>query len=187
MNEPETQPLPLSVEINWETVDLGCCVKGIKISDTAHLGVNSVSHVTEDFIMTLNTDKTVYGTSDDIRIWGTLEYIGGGDEITIWHGCPFMHYTVSDGDKFHLGWFQYDILDSSTLKRGVVYHFEYAKSGGWDGNSPEADYWRAFFDQEGLFLHEGEYTVTLYGAFSMNDRIRGSESGLRCVLRFTVE
>jgi len=81
-------------------VDLGCCVKNTMVRETALLGSNTITHNNNGFIMTLNSDKKVYKTTDIINIWGTLEYIGDNDFIEIWHGCPFMLFSISDGNKF---------------------------------------------------------------------------------------
>lgn len=175
---------------NTETVDLGCCVTGIVVRETALLGANSVTQANNDFIMTLNSDKLTYNTTDIIRIWGTLEYVGDNDTIEIWSGCPFMLFSISGGHDIDfggvLGGATVDVLVSSVLERGRVYHFDYQKSGGWSTDDPNAEYWENFFGEEDLLLPVGEYTITLNGGFSLSERILGSESGLSTELRIVV-
>ena len=189
----EIEPQPqgeADVLSSLETVDLGCCVTDIGISETVVLGANSVIYVYNDFIMTLNSDRHIYSTADVIRIWGTLEYVGDYDSIEIWHGCPFMIFSISGGDEFDfgmaLGGAVIDILASSVLERGIVYHFAYQKSGGWSADDPHAEFWEAFFSEPDLLLPAGEYTIVLSGGFSLSERVLGSESGLRAELNIRV-
>ena len=176
---------------NNERVDLGCCVKDVLVRDAALTGENSVSVSANDFKVTLNSDKNTYSTTDIINIWGTLEYIGDNESITIWSGCPFMHFSIAGGfDEYDfdsvLSAFQADVLVSSTLEKGKVYHFDYVKSGGWDGNSPEAAFWTTFFNEENLILPKGEYTISLSGAFGLTENVVDSDVGLKTELIIVV-
>jgi len=169
------------------TVDLGCCVKSITIRETAMLGVNSVTHTSNDFIMTLNSDKKVYKTTDIINIWGTLEYIGDKNKVKIWHSCPFMLFSITDGNDFNIGGITMSILTSSVLTKNTVYHFDYQKSGGWSADAPDAKFWEDFFSEPDLLLPAGEYTIRLHGGFSLSEKVIDSRSGLVCELIITVE
>jgi len=182
----------LDADNNAEIVDLGCCVKEIAVLEKAVLGVNSATHTSNDFVMTINSDKRTYSTSDIIKIWGTLEYVGDKETVEIWHGCPFMLFSIAgaSGDALEignvLGWSVVDVLASSELERGGVYHFEYIKSGGWSGDDPKAEYWENFFSETDLILPEGEYTITLDGGFGLSERTSDNPSGLRAELKFVV-
>ena len=169
---------------NAEKVDLGCCISEIAVLDKALLGANSVTHASGDFVMTLNSDKHSYSTTDIIRIWGTLEYVGDDDSIEIWSSCPFMLFTIAGGDKFGsgMGGGTVDVLVTSVLERGRVYHFEYQKSGGWSGDDPNAEYWETFFREKDLTLPSGEYTIILIGDFGLSERVSESASGLSAEL-----
>ena len=172
---------------NVDIVDLGCCVKGIKVRETAVLGANSAAHTNSDFVMTLNSDKEVYSTTDIIHIWGTLEYVGDSDTIEIWHACPFMLFSITDGDDFDIGGMTVDILASSVLEKSRVYHFDYQKSGGWSADAPDAKYWEDFFKEKDLLLPKGKYTITLNGGFSLSEKMTDSRSALICELKITVK
>jgi hypothetical protein len=170
-----------------EIVDLGCHVTGIAVRDAAIIGPNTVFHTNNDFIMTLNSDKHTYDSTDIIKIWGTLEYVGDDDAITIYSSCPFMLFSIAGGDfGSGMGASAADVLVTSVLERGRVYHFEYQKSGGWSADDPNAENWERFFSESDLLLPAGEYTFTLSGGFSMSDRIIGSESKLLCDLRIVI-
>ena len=178
---------PDAIPEHGSTVDLGCCVKDIMVRETAVLGANTVTHASNGFIMTLNSDKKVYKTTDIINIWGTLEYVGDNDFIEIWHSCPFMLFSISDGNNFDIGGMTIDILTSSILHKNRVYHFDYQKSGGYNENAPDAEYWRNFFSEPDLLLPKGEYTIKLHGHFGLTERTVESRSGLVCELPIIVE
>jgi hypothetical protein len=157
------------------------------VQPTATIGANSVTQITDNFIITLNSDKEIYTAADIIHIWGTLEYIGETDTIEIWHSCPFMLFSISDGNDFNIYGMTVDILASSVLQRGRVYHFEYQKSGGWSASDPDAEFWENFFNDPDLRLPAGEYTITLHGGFGLAERIPDSSSGLMVSLTITVK
>jgi len=177
--------------LDAERVDLGCCVTEIAVRDTALLGENSVTYTSDDFVMTLNSDRYTYSATDIIIIWGTLEYVGDNDTIEIWHGCPFMLFRTEGGKEIDfgsvMGTFTASVLVSSVLEKGRVYHFDHQKSGGWGADDPNAEYWANFFSTKDLFLPEGEYTITLRGAFGLTERTQESASGLIAELRIEVK
>jgi hypothetical protein len=177
--------VPKGAEVKVNTVGLGCCVKDIPVRDAAVLGANSVTHAKNDFIMTLNSDKKIYRTKDTIKIWGTLEYVGGNDTATIWHGCPFMLFSVT-GDRFGFGNAAGTISFTSVLGKDRVYHFDYEKSDGWDADSTNAEFWENFFSEKDLLLPVGKYIISLKGGFSLSENVSGSESGLECNLVIAV-
>jgi hypothetical protein len=80
-----------------------------------------------------------------------------------------------------------EVRKETRLKRGETYSFSYAKSGGYDANAADADYWEAFYSERDLYLPPGEYSIVLNGAFSLSEDVANSPSGLRCELRITVE
>jgi hypothetical protein len=135
--------------------------------------------------MNLFTDKAVYKTTDAIHIWATLEYIGKGDTIQIWHGIPYMDFFITDGKEFNLSSISLSVLTSSILEKGEVYHFDYGKSGAWDPNGPDAGFWENFYNEKDLFLPAGEYTITLKSQFYLSENLEG-DSGLKCELKIEV-
>jgi len=162
----------INTKEDFETVDLGCCMTDIKARENALLGENSVTYEKDDFIMTLNSDKHIYSSTDAINIWGTIEYTGEHDSIEIHSSCTFMLFTISGGDLFAdgMGGAVADVLAVSILEKGNVYHFDYQKSGGWDADDPNAEIWDEFFSSNELKLPAGEYTITLNGSFTVPER-----------------
>ena len=167
--------------------NVGCCDRIILIQETALLGENTVTKRCNYFIMTLNSDRAVYSTTDAINIWGTLEYIGDRNSVTVSHPCPLLIFSISDGQGFHIGGAIDDISASSVLQRGRVYHFGHQKSGSWIADADDAEFWQSFFREPNLFLHAGELTITLYNEFSFYDSsLRRTRSDLIAHLTFVV-
>ena len=144
-------------------------------------------HETDDFILTISSEFGVYSTEEPITIWATLEYIGEQDSITIWHGLPFITFSISDGRDFVTEPVVIEVLESTDLLPGKVYHFDFQKSGSWSSADPKADFWEGFFGEEELFLPSGNYTVTVYGAFSTTETMTASPSGLNARITILVE
>jgi hypothetical protein len=170
-----------NVDAGAELVVLSNSGIEVVVRDAALLGENSESHVHNDFIITLNSDRYTYSTTDIITIWATLEYTGENDSVEIWHPLPLMLFKITGGNDIEVG----DVLVgaindvelSSVLERGNVYHFEYRKSGGWSATDPNAGFWEEFFGREYLQLPPGTYTITALGLFKISDYF-GIESEL---------
>jgi hypothetical protein len=48
-----------------------------------------------------------------------------------------------------------------TFERGVVTPMPYRKSGGWDGNDPNAAFYQAFFKDPRLILPAGHWQISI--------------------------
>lgn len=134
----------------------------------------SVSISTQDnnnklFELKIYSDKQVYKTSDTIKVWSTLEYIGDKSEIKIWHGEPYIIYNITDGKDFNIDGLRHTILKSTILKKGELYRYDYIKSGGYSNDDPKASYWKKFFEEKDLYLPEGEYIIKAYCDFSLTE------------------
>ncbi len=103
-----------------------------------------------DFKMKLFSDKKVYKTTEDIKLWATLVYQGQEETVTIWHGLPYLTFNITDGKDFNLQGVIQTILTSTTLHQGEVYRTDYVKSGGWSADAPDAAFWEEFFREEAL-------------------------------------
>ena len=157
---------------------------GNTVPETA---TNRASFNTDDFEINIYSDKAVYKSTEAIKIRATLEYIGSSDTVTIWHGEPYIIFSITDGKDFNIYGNVLTIMARTDLEKGTLYHFDYQKSGGWNASAPDAAYWESFFEEKDLILPAGEYTVSVMGAFSLTDKVIGSESGLICDLKITVE
>ena len=174
-------------------VDLGCCITGIVARRTPLLGENTAAHANNGFVLTLNSDRHVYSTTDAINIWAALEYTGSRRGTKIWHDCPFMIFSISGGDGIWFGGiffgFRFHCQATSVLERGRVYHFDYQKGGIMFPEDPGIEYWNHFFDEGELLLPPGEYTITVLGNFYLSDWVDWADrdkSGLMAEITIVV-
>jgi len=128
----------------------------------------SNSSTVKDFELTIYSDKEIYKTTDKIQIWATLVYSGNEETVTIWHGLPSIGFSVSDGKDFHTESITLTVLTSTTLGKGVVYSFPFEKTGVYDNNAPNANFWKKYYSNPDLVLPAGEYTITVTGGFSLS-------------------
>lgn len=147
---------------------------------------DSVICNTKDFEMRLFSDKEVYKSTEKIKIWSTLKYIGDQDVIEIWHASRYLLFAISDGKDFNMDPVVKSILKSSKLKKNKLLYFDFAKSGSWSEDGPDAEFWRKFYQDSDLKLPVGEYTITASGGFNYSKDMKKS-SGLECELRIKVE
>ena len=138
------------------------------------------------FELKLYSEQTEYKTTDIIKLWATLRYTGKEEQITIWHGEPYLVFQITDGKKFDVNGVMLTILKSTTLDRDTLYRTNYVKSGGYDANADDASFWKMFYDEKELYLPKGEYTVRVYSAFSMTSDVIDSEVTLQDTLKIKV-
>lgn len=148
--------------------------------------VISSSATANGFELRLYSEKPSYAAGEEVVLWATLEYKGEGDRVTIWHGAPYITFSLTDGGYFNSGGMVHDILTSTTLEKGQVYRFEYAKSGGFDPASPDAEFWENFYMVEGLQLRAGTYTASVNGLFYLSPDQLPEEKGPSCELQITI-
>lgn len=142
--------------------------------------------INKQFELKLYSDNQTYKTTDKIKIWATLKYIGSNDQIKIWHGDPYISFSITDGKDFNTGDFFHTILTSTILEKDKLYKFDYVKSGGFTEDDPKSDFWKKFYAEKDLYLPEGEYTVTVVGAFSFTEDTQNSRSNLSEELKIKV-
>lgn len=138
------------------------------------------------FELKLYSDKEIYKTTDKIKIWATLKYIGNHNQIKIWHGDPYISFYISDGKEFDIGGIVHTILTSTMLEKDKLYTFDYSKNGGYSEDDPKADFWKEFYSEKDLYLPEGEYSVRVGGAFSLTEDTEKSKSNLSEELKIKV-
>lgn len=139
------------------------------------------------FSLKLYADNSVYSTDDAIKIWATLEYAGDEDSVTIWHGNPYIVFSITDGADLYISEFVHDIMMSTVLEEGEQYRFDYVKSGEYDTVESDADFWESFYQEEELKLPAGTYTISADGEFYLSEDILSAEKGPSCELQITVQ
>lgn len=50
-----------------------------------------------------------------------------------------------------------------------MYNYPFKKTGGWSGDDPKADYWKAYFSDPELRLPAGTYEIRAFCDFSFSD------------------
>ena len=152
-------------------------------------GSERVEAVSEanDFVLTLHADKGTYRTDEAICIGATLEYTGSKEKVTIWHGLPYVVFSITDGADFNVNGIIQTVLTSSVLYKGEQYRFDYVKSGSFDPDAPDGAFWESFFEEKELRLPAGTYTISADGAFYLSDRQYADEKGPSCQMKITVE
>ena len=157
-----------------------------KVSST-ETSTENVQDYNKLFELNLYSDKHTYKTTDKIKIWATLKYIGSDSQIKIWHGKPYISFTITDGKAFETGGMFLELLTSTTLLKDNLYKFDHVKSGGYSEDDPDADFWRKFYQEKNLYLPKGEYTVKVGGAFSLFEDTEKSKSNLVKEIKIKVE
>ena len=148
--------------------------------------VNSSEVIANGFKMLLYSDKAVYKTTDEIKIWATLVYMGEGSEVTIWSGSPYMSFSITDGADINIGTIHLLSLGSTVLTRGVAYSFDYEKNSIRYPGMANEQFWEEFDEQDELFLPAGKYTIAVEGKFSLSHEPGAEDSGLLCELEIEV-
>ena len=176
---------------------LSACAEKEKGIDLEAEGAAQAQRVeANDFEMTLYADQEICKSNEPIQIWATLRYTGKDDTATIWHGIPYMNFSITDGEEFNIGSQILTVLTSTELEKDKIYRFDYQKSGAWDANDPNASFWENFYQEQELLLPAGEYTVSVSGAFSltsplpapaMTEPATDSKSDLLCELTIKVK
>lgn len=145
----------------------GCQIKEVSNVEGSDKTVQDYNKL---FELKLYSDKQVYKTTDKIMIWATLKYIGSKDQITIWHGDPYINFYISDGKEFNIGGIVNTILTTTTLERNKLYKFDYIKNGGYSNDDTNAEFWKKFYSEKDLILPEGEYIIKVGGGFSLSEK-----------------
>ncbi|WP_211222539.1 hypothetical protein [Paenibacillus daejeonensis] len=129
----------------------------------------SHQYVSEDemFRLVLHLEKLHFRSDEKIELHATLEYLGLENKITIWHGLPYLDFFISDGEQMNTGGIVQNILSSTSLTKGKVYTFPFAKSGSFDESDPNFEFWRSFYNEKDLYLPPGNYKITAATNFSL--------------------
>ncbi len=115
----------------------------------------------ELFELKLYLDKDTYTKDEVINCYATLEYIGDEESITVYSGKPLVGFSLKD-IKYFDGLILYlELLMPTTLTKGEVIRYDYVKSGGWEEDEADADFYREFYAAKELKLPVGTYEVTV--------------------------
>lgn len=136
----------------------------------------TVSMKDEMFELRMYIDKDTYTHDEVINCYATLEYIGEEDSITVYSADPLVGFALKDDKYFDGGYAAQDQLITTTIKKGEIVRFDYAKSGGWTGEDPNADFYQKFYSEKELILPVGKYEISATIACSLDvNNMLGSE------------
>lgn len=114
-----------------------------------------------DFIYRLVTEKREYIKGESIKLYAELEYIGEGQEITIYHASsPFHFPMVEKVRNITIGYAMTQPLAKTTLIKGKPIRKEYSGSGGYSGEDKEEyiEFMKSVMDNKfptGYFVVDG--------------------------------
>ena len=111
--------------------------------------------------------------------------------MTVYSGIPILCFSIEGDTYFNDG--QGGAMVATVLKnyefsRGEVVRFDFEKSGGFDANDPNADFYNEYFQSDEAVFPSGNYT--LYASFEFSsDADKVSETFFSYGLseNFTVE
>lgn len=121
----------------------------------------------ENFQVKTYINKLEFEENEEIKVYSTIEYIGENDDISIWSGDPYFHHLIHNGQEYINEGVVLDILKETVLKKGEIYTIPFAKSGGFDQNDPDAEFWEQYFSEKELKLPGGDYSFMPVTDFSL--------------------
>lgn len=132
-------------------------------------GLPKVTESFDDYFrIVLYSEKDVYNEAEEVKIWGTLEYIGKKDSIEIKSGSPYIGYTVESDGIEYISFMRLTLLMTTTLEKGEIYEFPLIKSGGFSEDAEDADFWRDFYNEEKMLFPTGVYQLTFSTSFTID-------------------
>lgn len=150
----------------------GCAQQPEKIDEGNLESEYSSTNSMEDgmFRLSLYLANKQLWANEPIDIYSTLEFIGDTDTVTIWHGNPYIIYTLYDDQGVcYTNAIIQTVLESTTITKGDLMTFNFQKSGGWSTDDPNAEYWEAFYSDPELKLPKGKYTLSVGCAFGLSE------------------
>lgn len=131
----------------------------------------AVSTKDELFELKMYIDKDTYAHDEIVNCYATIEYIGEEDSISVYSSDPLVGFSLKDDKYFDGGYNVNDVLMTTTFEKGKLVRFDFAKSGGWTDDDPNADFYKKFFSEKELILPTGTYEIsaTIACSFNIND------------------
>ena len=140
--------------------------------------------IDDNFRIILYSEKDIYSDTEEVIIWGTIEYIGPKDSIDIHSGIPYMGFDVESEGVSFIQNIVLTVLMTTTLNKGEVNEFPLAKSGGYGADDEDADFWMEFYTEERMLFPKGEYQLTYSTGFYIDTR---SDYPMRIQYHFEVK
>lgn len=120
--------------------------------------------IDEDLTMRLEISlpAQAFDTTQAIPIQTKITYLGPNDrEEVVGDNSPPVYFDLENvtGDLDMLGGVSGLMCEHTVLERGVALNVPYVKSGAFNGDDPDATFWRQFFEDKELHLPPGQWRV----------------------------
>ncbi|RCW39729.1 hypothetical protein [Paenibacillus prosopidis] len=122
---------------------------------TEKMAEPKLKHKFDGFEMKLNIDKTDFKIGEPIELSASLNYIGEEDAITVWGPRSKVIFTLTDGKEFDMEGASTMDLVPLEIAQGETLEFPFSKSGGYDSDDPDAEFWKKFYAEKELLLPAG--------------------------------
>ncbi|SFJ41207.1 hypothetical protein SAMN02799624_04371 [Paenibacillus sp. UNC496MF] len=127
----------------------------------------------ELFELKLHIERTTVKAGEPIAASASLTYIGDQPKITVWGARSFLTFAIHDANGFAMEGASTAERAPTGLNRGQTYAYPFFKSGGYDSQAPDADFWRAFYAEKELRLPAGRYVLEANLSFDLHEALDG--------------
>jgi len=123
------------------------------------------------FSLRIEAGRARYAPNEPITILTTLRYIGDPERTTVTSsGAGLVAFRIEQLDgPIDAGPARDEDCVRFEYGRGDVEPVAFEKSGGYSNSDPNADFWRAFFQEPKLRLPAGEYRITAEASYGDPD------------------
>lgn len=122
------------------------------------------------FQLTFVLPRTNWSTSDTITGQATLSYLGSGGVDIGSSGTGPLNFVFEEvGGTRHMGGAYTLDLVIRRLDAGEPITSPIMKSGGWNGDDPNAEFYRSWIEDPQLHLPAGDWTISAIAKFATGD------------------
>jgi hypothetical protein len=114
------------------------------------------------FVLDVHLPASTFASGDAIPITTTFTWVGPAPAATIWGsgmGPVTFGFSEVGGQRRAMGGVMTADCSPKEFQRGVPVAIPLMKSGAYDGNDPQADFYRAFFADPLLHLPPGQWQL----------------------------
>ncbi|MBM7564919.1 hypothetical protein [Paenibacillus sacheonensis] len=162
-------------------VETGDSPEGTSPTDTARIEANKEilermaspkpSYRDDKFELELNMERTTYKKGEPIEASASVTYVGDQPNITVYGAKSFLVFTIHDGKDFNMDGASTAERAPTEFIQGRTITEPFAKSGGYGEDDPDADYWRAFYNEKELILPPGRYVLEAIVSFDLSEEV----------------
>jgi hypothetical protein len=142
----------------------------------------SARTVDGSFTLTFEMAKSAWAPSEAIQGSATLSYAGSG-RLELWSsGAGPLNFGYAEvGGNRNMGPAWTADCKQASIEPGSPIASALGKSGGWNGEDPNAPFYRSFFADPQVHLPAGDWDVTAVASFS-----EGACGGVQHELKATI-